>query len=85
MRMSRERIFYLADLIMKARAQPQTLSIAARVGQAGHFGGSVRVSFQELTEQWLERGLPHIDGDLARQASADRIATAVSTDWLISR
>jgi 3-oxoacyl-[acyl-carrier-protein] synthase II len=58
---------------------PQALS-SARAGSAmGTTNGEARV-FQELTEQWLERGLSHIDGDLARQAPADRIATAVSTE-----
>ncbi|MEV5940628.1 beta-ketoacyl-[acyl-carrier-protein] synthase family protein [Streptomyces sp. NPDC051994] len=58
---------------------PKALS-AARAGSAmGTTNGEARV-FQELTEQWLERGPDGIDGDLAAQASADRIATAVNTE-----
>ncbi|MFF4156670.1 beta-ketoacyl-[acyl-carrier-protein] synthase family protein [Streptomyces sp. NPDC001678] len=53
---------------------------AARAGSAmGTTNGEARV-FQELTEQWLAEGLAEINGDLAAQAPAHRIAAAVNTE-----
>ncbi|MEU8943233.1 MULTISPECIES: beta-ketoacyl-[acyl-carrier-protein] synthase family protein [Streptomyces] len=59
--------------------EPDALA-AARAGSAmGTTNGEAQV-FQELTEQWLERGLEGIDGELVSRASADRIAAAVNTE-----
>lgn len=58
---------------------PDALS-EVRAGSAmGTTNGEAQV-FQELTEQWLERGLDEIDADLASRATADRIASAVNTE-----
>ncbi|CAL9362034.1 beta-ketoacyl-[acyl-carrier-protein] synthase family protein [Streptomyces sp. Tu 3180] len=53
---------------------------ARRAGSAmGTTNGEARV-FQELTEQWLERGPAGTDPGLVAQAPADRIAAAVNTE-----
>ncbi|WP_406310873.1 beta-ketoacyl-[acyl-carrier-protein] synthase family protein [Streptomyces thermoviolaceus] len=53
---------------------------ARRAGSAmGTTNGEARV-FQDLTEQWLERGLADLDPGLIAQAPADRIAAAVNTE-----
>ncbi|MEU9289301.1 beta-ketoacyl-[acyl-carrier-protein] synthase family protein [Streptomyces sp. NPDC048275] len=58
---------------------PKELS-AARAGSAmGTTNGEARV-FQQLTEQWLGTGPNGLDPRLVVQASADRIAAAVSTE-----
>ncbi|MFI1866460.1 beta-ketoacyl-[acyl-carrier-protein] synthase family protein [Streptomyces jumonjinensis] len=58
---------------------PEALS-AARAGSAMGTTNGEAVAFQELTEQWLAQGIGEIDGALAAQASADRIAAAVNTE-----
>lgn len=61
---------------------PAELSAQRASSAMGTTNGEARV-FQELTEQWLERGLAGTDAGLVAQAPADRIAAAVNTElWL---